>query len=200
MTEELQLYSHPAEKPNFFDKVLGKSLLLLVPKNISPNHVTLFRYASIPFILFFLSVGYNGWGIILFAISTLSDAVDGALARTRNQITDWGKINDPFADKLLISSVGAVVVSIYLSVYIITTIIAIEFLLILNAFFKMKKKFKVMSALWPGKIKMILQSLGITFVLLYVLFPISGFLILATYTLYAAIFFGLLSLVVYGSI
>jgi CDP-diacylglycerol---glycerol-3-phosphate 3-phosphatidyltransferase len=200
MTGEFQLYSHPVEKPNFFDKILGKSVLLLIPKSISPNHVTLFRYVSIPFILFFLSMGYNGWGITLFSISTLSDAVDGALARTRNQVTDWGRINDPFADKLLISSVGAVVVSIHLSVYIITAIIAIEFLLILNAFLKVKKKFKIMSALWPGKIKMILQSLGIGFVLLFILFPISGFLTAATFLLYAAIFFGLLSLVVYGSI
>ena len=200
MVEQVRFHLHPLETPNFFDKILERSLLKLIPQKVVPNHITLFRYVSIPFILYFLTTGYSNWGVTLFFISAFSDAVDGALARTRNKITDWGKIHDPLADKLLISSVGAIVVTLYLSFYIIAAIIFIEILLILNALLKMKKGMKIISALWPGKVKMVLQSFGIAFALLFIIFPYGGFLTLAAYLLYLAIFFALLSLVVYGSI
>lgn len=198
--KEIKLYSHHTEKLTFFDKILNKTFLWFIPQFVVPNHVTLFRYASIPFILYFLIFGHNELGVGLFFISAFSDAVDGALARTRNKITDWGKLNDPLADKLLISSVGAVVVSIFLNIYIIAIIIAIELVLILNAYLKMRKRFKIMSALWPGKVKMVFQSLGIAFILLFMLFPVGWFLTVAAILLYVAIFFGLVSLVIYGSI
>jgi len=201
MFKTLEIYSTVSEKPNFFDRLLAKSLLKLFPSFITPNRVTTFRFITIPFILFLFWQGYNGWGVILFTISALSDAVDGALARTRSQITDWGKLHDPLADKLLIGSVGAFVVSLHLSIYLIATIIIIELFLIFNALFKIRKGHYTITALLPGKIKMILQSFGVGFVLLFILLPsFTWLLTLATALLYLSIFFALVSLIVYSSI
>ncbi len=200
MFKNLRIHSTVSENPNFFDKILDKVFLWLIPKNIVPNHVTTFRYLSIPVILYLLLSGFHGWSIILFSISAFSDAIDGSLARTRRQITDWGKLHDPLADKLLIGSVGAVAVSIYLSFYLMMVIVIIELFLILNAIIKIRRGDKTITALLPGKVKMILQSVGVGLVLLFVVFPIPWILSLAATLLYLSIFFALLSLIVYSSI
>ena len=200
MMKSLKHYTVPAGQPNLFDRFLARTLLRLIPRKVTPNQVTTFRYISIPVILFFLIFKLNILGIILFVISAFSDAVDGALARTRNQITDWGKIHDPFADKLLIGSVGALIVSIYLNIYLISAIIGIEIILILNAFWQLKKGEKPIGALLPGKLKMILQCLGVGLILLYIVWQIAWFLLAAQILLYLAIFFALISLIVYSSI
>ncbi|MEK7552228.1 MAG: CDP-alcohol phosphatidyltransferase family protein [Patescibacteria group bacterium] len=197
---KLKSYTVPAGEPNIIDRFLARTFLRLIPKKITPNQITTFRYISIPVILFLLVYKFNILGIILFVISAFSDAVDGALARTRDQITDWGKIHDPFADKLLIGSVGALIVSIYLNIYLISTIIGIEIILILNAFWHLKKGEKPIGALLPGKLKMILQCFGVGLILLYAVWPIAWFLLVAQIMLYAAIFFALISLIVYSSI
>lgn len=200
MFKNLRIHSTVSENPNFFDKILDKIFLWLIPKSIVPNHVTTFRYLSIPVILYLLLSGYHGWSVILFSISAFSDAIDGSLARTRRQITDWGKLHDPLADKLLIGSVGAVAVSIYLSFYLMSVIVIIELFLILNAIIKIRRGDKTITALLPGKVKMILQSVGVGLVLLFIVFPIPWILSLAATLLYLSIFFALLSLIVYSSI
>lgn len=200
MFENLKIYSTVSEDPNFFDKILDKTILRLIPSAIAPNYVTTFRYLSIPVILYLLLSGYHGWSVILFSISAFSDAVDGSLARTRNKITDWGKLHDPLADKLLIGSVGAVAVTVFLSFYLIAVIIIIELFLILNALIKIRKGEHTITALLPGKIKMILQSVGVGLVLLFLVLPLPWILSLAAGLLYLSIFFALISLIVYSSI
>lgn len=67
-----------------------------------PNFVSLIRLLSIPFISVLIVTGDLGWGLFFLAISALSDALDGFLARRLNQITKVGQILDPIADRLLI--------------------------------------------------------------------------------------------------
>jgi len=200
MINTSKIYSTVSDHPNFFDRILAKAFLKLIPRFVTPNHVTIFRYLTIPFILILLVYGQNGLGIILFSISAFSDAVDGSLARTRNQITNWGRLHDPLADKLLIGSVGALVVSIYISFYLIAFIIFIEIFLIISALVKIKRGKETITALLPGKIKMILQSLGVGLTLLFIVFPWPIILLLAAIFLSVSIFFALLSLIVYSSI
>ena len=85
------------------DKILEKTLLKLIPQWMTPNIISWMRFASIPFIGYVFWVEQYAVALILFFISTFSDAVDGSLARTRNMVTDFGKLLDPFADKLLIA-------------------------------------------------------------------------------------------------
>ncbi|MDP1707108.1 MAG: CDP-alcohol phosphatidyltransferase family protein, partial [bacterium] len=84
------------------DKILQKIFLPVIPRFITPNIVTWFRFVTVPFVAYlFIQESYI-IGLLLFIVSAFSDAVDGSLARTRNQVTDWGKMYDPAADKLLI--------------------------------------------------------------------------------------------------
>ncbi len=181
-----------------FDRFFAATILPLLPRSLSPNRITIFRFISIPIILFLLIVGYNIAGTILFVFAALSDALDGAVARTQHRITKWGIVADPIADKLLIGSVSLLVVMKYLGWHITFAIVAIELVLAGSAYFRYSGK--LMPAKTIGKLKMILQCVGVGFVLLYGIVPNPVFLLLGQYILYLAIVFGLGSLFVYRSI
>lgn len=194
-------YGGSLEKPNPIDIFLDKTLLWLIPSYISPNQVTFFRYITIPIIIYLLLSGFYVSAFILFIISAFSDAVDGALARTRNKITDWGKINDPMADKLLVGSVGIILITRYLSLTLLLVVVAIEFLLVINALYKrFKEKSEIIGAVLPGKIKMVIQSVALMLLFIYSLTPNGAVLMTAEAMFYIAIFFALISLFVYKSI
>ncbi|HEU5114415.1 MAG TPA: hypothetical protein VFT82_01460, partial [Candidatus Paceibacterota bacterium] len=86
----------------------------------------------------------------------------------------------------------------YISTYLALGIVVIEVLLVSSAYFRYKGR--VVPAKTMGKTKMILQCLGIIVLLFYIVFEIPALLAIATYTLYLAIVFGLLSLLVFRSI
>jgi len=100
-----------------------------------PNQITLLRIAVIPLLMTFILIP-PAWGklvaIFLFAVAALSDAVDGYIARSYAQVTDFGKFADPIADKLLV--VSALLCFMQLGEFgswgaaIVMTILAREFL------------------------------------------------------------------------
>ncbi|MFA5841819.1 MAG: CDP-alcohol phosphatidyltransferase family protein [Candidatus Paceibacterota bacterium] len=182
------------------DKILRQTLLLIIPKWVTPNIVTWFRFATIPFVIYLFVQESYVYGLILFAISAFSDAVDGSLARTRNQVSDWGKMYDPFADKLLIGAAALILVSRFLNIYLAGTIVGIEFFLIVSAFYRKRFQGKPIEAEFSGKIKMVLQSLAVVSILIAASFQLPAFLTIAAYLLYLAVIFAIISLVVYKSI
>jgi CDP-diacylglycerol--glycerol-3-phosphate 3-phosphatidyltransferase len=64
--------------------------------------ITLLRVAMIPAFMVVLLMGYNWAALIIFAVASLTDFVDGYIARHYNQTSDFGKFLDPLADKLLV--------------------------------------------------------------------------------------------------
>lgn len=73
-----------------------------------PNKITLFRACMIPFFVVFLLMdqipGNTYIAAAIFIIASLSDALDGYLARKYHLVTNFGKFMDPLADKLLVCS------------------------------------------------------------------------------------------------
>ena len=70
-----------------------------------PNSLTVGRIAIMPLVAWLPFVPSAGWrmvGFVLFIIAAVTDYYDGMLARTRNAITDLGRLLDPLADKLLL--------------------------------------------------------------------------------------------------
>ena len=185
-------------KPTPADRILQYSLLLLIPDAITPNMITFFRYVSIPIVVALLISDQFVAGLTLFAIAAVSDAVDGAIARTENEITAWGVVNDPLADKLLIGSVAVIVISQFINPWLAGTIVGIELLLVVSAYVRYKGSF--VPAKTVGKTKMVLQCLGVFLLMLGVVIDVPVLIEAATYTLYAAVAMALLSLVVYRSI
>ena len=198
----LKVFDEPrpdyVSKVTIFDKILEKTILKLFPDFVRPNFLTIFRFVSIPFVIFFLIHEDYKIGLCLFIISAFSDALDGALARTRNEITDWGIVFDPFADKLLIASVSMIVISKFINSFLAGTIVSIEVLLIVFSYFRFKGE--IVPAKTVGKIKMILQSVGLSILLLSVVLNLPVLVAVATYTFYLAIAFALSSLFIYRSI
>ncbi len=185
-------------EPTRADRFLERTLLPFIPDSLSPNTLTVFRLISIPFILGLLFAGKDVSAIALFVLSAFSDALDGALARTRYQITAWGIVADPIADKLLVGSVAFFVVWEYLGWPLAATIIGIEIVLVGFSFLRYRGK--LVPAKTMGKIKMILQCVGVGLLLLYSALPFAPILHAGEYTLYASVIFALLSLFVYRSI
>jgi cardiolipin synthase (CMP-forming) len=200
MIDELINYGSNPEAPTIFDRMFAETILRMVPQAVEPNHITVFRFATIPVILYLLLSEHYYLGLIAFSVSALSDALDGALARTRNKITDWGRMYDPLADKLLIISVGAVLISKHISLEILLLIIALELVLVLFALGRRRLTGEVITAMLPGKIKMVLQSAAMLLLLLFSITPGDAILASAQFLLHAAIFFALVSLFVYRSI
>ena len=69
------------------------------------NKITIFRVILIPVFLVLMYLRFPGhmyWAFGVFVLASLSDFVDGYIARHYNQITDFGKFMDPLADKMLV--------------------------------------------------------------------------------------------------
>lgn len=73
-----------------------------------PNKLTMFRMILIPFFIVFLLVPitpYDKWiALAIFIVASLTDLLDGKIARKYNLVTNFGKFMDPLADKLLVCS------------------------------------------------------------------------------------------------
>lgn len=187
---------HPP-KPYFFDKVFAKTLLRLVPQKVKPNHLTVIRFLLVPWVVLFLWQGAYWLGLILFLVAALTDALDGALARTRDQITAWGKIYDPLADKLLICTTVFVLVLKYVDFYAAWIIIILESIIIVAALFKTHQGGNVQSNFW-GKTKMVFQVIGVVCLLLALVFNAESLLPVSRGTFYLAIAFATISLFTYS--
>ena len=100
-----------------------------------PNKLTLFRVILIPFFVFFLLAPYfEGYGnyiaLAIFVVASLTDLLDGKIARKYNLVTNFGKFMDPLADKLLVCSALICLIELkLLPAWIVIIIIAREFII-----------------------------------------------------------------------
>ena len=95
-----------------------------------PNKLTIFRVILvIPFVALMLN-GYDLWAVAVFIIASLTDLLDGKIARKYNLITDFGKFMDPLADKLLVcAAMICLVVMGRLPAWMVIVIISREFII-----------------------------------------------------------------------
>lgn len=99
-----------------------------------PNKITIFRVCLIPFFLIFLLMDSipngNYIAAAIFIIASLTDFIDGYLARKNNLVTNFGKFMDPLADKLLVCSALICFVELkLLPAWIVVVIISREFII-----------------------------------------------------------------------
>jgi CDP-diacylglycerol---glycerol-3-phosphate 3-phosphatidyltransferase len=102
----------------------------MVPLNV-PNVLTVVRILLVPVLVVALLEKTGGGDLlaaIVFAIASLTDAIDGYLARSRDWVTTFGKLMDPIADKLLIVAALIALVSLgRLEAWVAMVIISREF-------------------------------------------------------------------------
>ncbi len=133
------------------------------------NKITIIRILMIPVFMFFLlSNIQNGQYIaaIIFIIAATTDGLDGYIARSRNQITTFGKFMDPLADKLLVSAALISMIELdMVKAWVVVVIIAREFAITGLRVIAASNGITI-AANWLGKIKTITQLIAIILLLL----------------------------------
>ena len=100
-----------------------------------PNKLTVLRVIMVPFFVFFMLTDFAGeagkWiALIQFCLASLTDMLDGKIARARNLVTNFGKFMDPLADKLLVCSAMICLIPLgKLPAWVVIVIIAREFII-----------------------------------------------------------------------
>ena len=164
-----------------------------------PNKLTTARVIMIPFFLVFLMTnffeGSNYVALAIFIIASLTDVLDGKIARKYNLVTNFGKFMDPLADKLLVCSAMIAFIELGLMpAWIVIIIIAREF--IISGFRLIAaEKNVVIAAGMSGKIKTTVQM--IMCCLLIARLPFGFMRYVELVFIYAALILTVYSLIVY---
>ena len=129
----------------------------------------------------------------IFAIASITDALDGHIARSRNMVTDFGKMTDAIADKMLVNSTLIILSSQGMISPVITVIIVFRDTVVDTIKMIAGSKGKVVAAIKTGKVKTTFLMLGIICTLCYNL-PFELFnLDVSTFLLILATVFALIS-------
>lgn len=130
-----------------------------------PNKLTLFRVFLIPFFVVFMLVDVAGEydkyiAVGIFIVASLTDLLDGKIARKYNLVTNFGKFMDPLADKLLVCSALICLIGDKLQAWIVIVIISREFI-VSGLRTVASDNGIVIAASWWGKFKTTAQMLMI---------------------------------------
>ena len=166
-----------------------------------PNKLTILRMIMIPFFLVALMVpGIPGgkWiALALFCLASLTDMLDGKIARKYNLITDFGKFMDPLADKLLVCSAMIALIDLdRIPAWVVIVIIAREFII---SGFRLVASDNgiVIAAGWWGKIKTVCQMFSFSFHVGLEFFGGSTVHIIENVLIYLALALTIISLIDY---
>ena len=165
-----------------------------------PNKLTLFRVVLIPFFVSFLLPPYfeeygNYIAVAIFIVASITDFLDGKIARKYNLVTNFGKFMDPLADKLLVCSALICLIQLELiPAWVVIIIIAREF--IISGFrLVASDNGVVIAASYWGKFKTAFQMLTVIVLILNI--PNKVFTILGTVLIYVSLALTVISLIDY---
>lgn len=136
------------------------------------NKLTIFRIILVPVMIIvtffnipgeFLGIPTTAWILnIIFIIASITDKLDGYIARSRNQITTFGKFLDPIADKILVITAMIILVEMgKIPAWIPTIIVFREFIVSGYRLVAVEKGGKVIAASIWGKLKTVTQMIAI---------------------------------------
>lgn len=189
----MPLTKHSKNFQNYLDQIINKVFLRFIPNTVRPNQITFIRFMLIPVVYLLIANENYYLALIVFVIAACTDFIDGAMARTRDQITDLGKVIDPIADKLLVMSVLIFFANDYLVFKIFIVFIALELIAVILGVVFSYTVGRPMGANVFGKIKMVLQSFGVGFFILGLLIDKLWLVEFAEDVLYAALVFAVLA-------
>ena len=137
-----------------------------------PNKLTIFRIILVPIMVIIPFLGIKGelWGIpitylivdFIFILASITDKLDGYIARNKNQVTAFGKFLDPLADKILVLAAMLMLVeNAKLPAWIPIIVLAREFLVSGYRLIAVEKGGEVIAASKWGKLKTVTQMIAI---------------------------------------
>lgn len=141
-----------------------------------PNQLTVLRILMIPVFILILVLPFD-WGTltvggtqllvshlvaaVIFAIASITDWLDGEIARKRGLVTNFGKFADPLADKMLVMTAFIMLVDLNKVAGWIVAIIVCRELAVTGLRLLLVEDGEVMAAAWPGKVKTATQMVAI---------------------------------------
>ena len=162
-----------------------------------PNRLTLIRVCMIPIFVFFMLtdyVPYSKWfAVIIFIIASLTDLLDGKIARRYNLVTNFGKFMDPLADKLLVCSALICLIQLgQLPAWIVIIIISREFIISGFRLVAADNGIVIAASYW-GKFKTVFQMTAV----ILLIFNIPALSLLTDIVLWIAVILTVVSLADY---
>ena len=134
-------------------------------KNL-PNQLTIARVCAIPLFIILLLMGFRVAATIVFLAAALTDMLDGKIARKYNLVTNFGKLMDPLADKLLTMAAFVCLVELGdIPAWMVIVILGREFI-ITGMRQVAAAEGIVIAAGWSGKIKTVCQMVAIPLIML----------------------------------
>ncbi|MBO5496382.1 MAG: CDP-diacylglycerol--glycerol-3-phosphate 3-phosphatidyltransferase [Oscillospiraceae bacterium] len=131
------------------------------------NKITLLRIALIPVFLILAYLDYRWPALIVFILASLSDLLDGYIARHYHQITNFGKFTDPLADKMLVLAAMCFFVEKgqmpgWVMALVLFREFAVSGLRLVAA-----EQNRVIAAAWSGKVKTTCTMVGLCFMMVF---------------------------------
>lgn len=163
-----------------------------------PNKLTIFRVCTIPFFVLFMEFDVIGEAdkyiaVALFIIASVTDAMDGHIARKYNLVTNFGKFMDPLADKLLVCSALICLTDIIPS-WVVVVIISRELIISGFRIIAADNGIVIAASYW-GKVKTVCQMIMIIW--LIVDLPYKPYYIIGQILIYVSLVLTVISLVDY---
>lgn len=135
-----------------------------------PNKLTVLRIVMVPFFVFFMLGSFVPhrylWALLLFCAASYTDHLDGKIAQRDNLITNFGKLMDPLADKILVMSALICLVKLDLASTVCVLLIMIREFAITSIRLLAVEQGRVIAANNWGKLKTVSQMVAIIAILL----------------------------------
>lgn len=136
----------------------------------TPNKLTVFRVVLVPIYMLFMlleSIPFHYLiAFAIFVIASLTDLIDGKMARKNGQVTNFGKFLDPLADKILTTSALLCLMQLGLcNVWVLLFVLAREFLVTSIRLIAASEGTVIAANMW-GKVKTTVQMVATIFVIL----------------------------------
>lgn len=126
-----------------------------------PNKLTIARAIAVPFFIVFFMLGMYPLATVIFVAASITDALDGKIARAQNIVTNFGKIMDPLADKILVYSALCLFIETNnIEAWMLIIILAREFV-VAGMRTVAASEGRVLAAGMSGKIKTFLQMVAV---------------------------------------
>ena len=136
-----------------------------------PNKLTIGRIIAVPFFVALYMLGFYIAALVIFILASLTDMLDGKIARKRNLVTNFGKIMDPLADKILVYSALALMTGDgTIPAWMLIVILAREFA-VSGMRTVAASEGIVIAAGMSGKIKTVLQMIAVPVLILALALP-----------------------------
>ena len=147
--------------------------------NTTANKITIARIALIPVFLVLCYTGHRIAATVVFILASLSDLLDGYIARHYNQISNFGKFMDPLADKMLVLSAMCFLVEKgQMPGWVVAVVLFREFA-VSGLRLVAAESQRVIAAAWSGKVKTTCTMVGLCFVLVFTQFEWLNMLVSA---------------------